>query len=46
MDHRVKPGGDDEEGGRVASLRAKRRNPGGLRGDLDCVVAIAARNDE
>jgi hypothetical protein len=46
MDHRVKPGGDDEEGGRVASLRAKRSNPGGLRGDLDCVVAIAARNDE
>jgi hypothetical protein len=42
MDNRVKPDGDDQQ---MASLRAKRSNPG-LRGDLDCFVAIAPRNDE
>jgi hypothetical protein len=43
MDNRVKPDGDDQQ---MASLRAKRSNPGGLRGDLDCFVAIAPPNDE
>jgi hypothetical protein len=43
MDHRVKPGGDEKK----ASLRAKRSNPGGLHGDLDCFVAyMAPRDDE
>jgi tetratricopeptide (TPR) repeat protein len=43
MDHRVKPGGDEERG---ASLRAQRSNPVGLREKLDCFVATAPRNDE
>jgi hypothetical protein len=29
-----------------ASLRASRSNPDGLRGNLDCFVAVAPRNDE
>jgi hypothetical protein len=47
MDHRVKPGGDDRENEPAcASLRAQRSNPAGLRGKLDCFVAVAPRNDE
>ena len=42
MDHRVKPGGDRR---REHQRGRQRNNPVGLRGKLDCFVAVAPRND-
>ncbi|QOZ26841.1 hypothetical protein XH93_26940 [Bradyrhizobium sp. CCBAU 51753] len=46
MDCRIKPGNDTADAALSPSLRAKRSNPScGMRGSMDCFVAIASRND-